>query len=125
MLPFILDDLSLKGDKMTNPTKFTWTDPTTNVDGSAISTGEITGYNVGVRLTTATGSVAGTYPIMAAVSGAAAANELISALGTVLIPGAYAAAVQAVGPVNSAWSAEATFTIAPPVPNSPTNFTVA
>lgn len=50
-----------------NPTHVSWTDPTTNVDGTAIAAGEITGYQVGVRLTTATGSVAGTYPILSPV----------------------------------------------------------
>jgi hypothetical protein len=110
---------------MSNPTKFSWTDPTTNVDGSAIAAGEITGYNLGIRQTSLTGSVAGTYPIQVPVSGATAASELISQISPALTPGGYAAAIQTVGPVNSAWSAEVTFTIAPPVPNSPTNFTVA
>lgn len=110
---------------MSNPTKFSWTDPTTNVDGSPLAAGEITGYSIGVRLTTAAGSAVGVYPIVANVTGATAANELISALGTVLVPGSYAAAVQAVGPVDSPWSGEAVFTIVPPQPSAPTGFTVA
>jgi hypothetical protein len=110
---------------MSNPTKFSWTDPTTNVDGTPITAGEITGYTLGIRQTTLSGSAAGTYPIQVPVAGATAASELISQISPALTPGGYAAAIQTVGPVNSAWSAEATFTIAPPVPNSPTNFTVA
>jgi hypothetical protein len=105
--------------------KFSWTDPTTNTDGSPIQSGEITGYNVGIRSTTAAGSTAGTYPIVAQVAGATAANEAVSAIGTVLKPDTYAAAIQSVGPVNSAWSAEIEFTIAQPVPNPPTDFSVA
>lgn len=105
--------------------KFSWVDPTTNVDGSAIATGEISGYNVGIRSATATGSIAGTYTVIAPVSGAAAANEAVSAIGTVLKPDTYAAAVQTIGPTNSAWSSEIEFTIAQPVPSAPTGFAVA
>lgn len=104
---------------------FTWVDPTVNVDGSAIQPGEITGYNVGVRSATATGSVAGTYPIAAPVSGAAAAKEAVSAIGTVLKPDTYAAAIQTVGPTSSAWSPEIEFVIAQPTPESPTAFGVS
>ncbi len=107
---------------MSNPTKFTWTDPTTNVDGSAITTGEVTGYSIGVRPSTGT---AGTYPVLTAVAGATATSEAYSALSSVLAPGNYAAAIQTVEPVNSAWSAEITFTIAAPVPSPPVNFGVA
>lgn len=105
--------------------KFSWTDPATNTDGSAIQSGEITGYNVGIRSATAAGSVAGTYPIIAQASGAAAASEAVSAIGTVLKPDTYAAAIQTIGPVNSAWSSEVEFTIAQPVPNPPMDFSVA
>lgn len=105
--------------------KFSWTDPTTNTDGSALQSGEISGYAIGIRSTTAAGSVAGTYTITAQVAGATAANEALSALGTVLKPDTYAAAIQSVGPVNSAWSSEIQFTIAQPVPNPPTDFSVA
>lgn len=105
--------------------KFSWTDPTTSVDGSPLQAGEVTGYAIGIRSATATGSVAGTYPITASVSGAAAANEAVSAIGTVLKPDTYAAAIQSVGPVNSAWSTEIQFTIAQPVPEPPTGFGIA
>lgn len=104
--------------------KFSWTDPTANTDGSALQTGEVTGYAIGIRSTTAAGSVAGSYTVTAQVAGAAAANEALSAIGTVLKPDTYAAAIQSVGPVNSAWSSEIQFTIAQPVPNSPSQFAV-
>jgi hypothetical protein len=112
---------------MSNPTTIAWKDPTTNVDGSPIADGEITNYLIGVRSTTVAGSAAGTYPVQANAAGAAASSELISALGEVLVPDTYAVAVQTVGPTNSAWSAETTFVIAPPVlpvPNPPTGLTV-
>lgn len=109
---------------MTNPVQFTWTDPTANVDGSPIVAGEITGYTLGLRVTTATGSVAGTYPISLSVTGATAASALLSAISPILVPGSYAAAIESVGPVNSAWSAEVTFTITPPTPSAPTGLAV-
>jgi hypothetical protein len=104
--------------------KFSWTDPTINVDGSPLQTGEVSGYAIGIRSATAAGSAAGTYTINVQVAGASAANEALSAIGTVLKPDTYAAAVQSVGPVNSAWSSEIEFTIAQPVPSPPTDFTV-
>jgi hypothetical protein len=106
---------------MSNPTTISWTDPTENVDGSPITPGEITGYNLGIRVTTAAGSAAGTYPIILPVVGSTAAKAMLSAISPLLAPGSYAAAVETVGPVSSAWSTEAPFTIAPPVPNAPTN----
>lgn len=120
---------------MTDPTKFTWTDPTTNVDGSPVAADEITGYEVGVRDTTATGSAAGTYPF-GAKAPATATAELISLLNPTLPKGvALAAAVRANtagldtagNPINSGWSTEATFTLAvpAPVPSAPTDFGVA
>lgn len=113
---------------MSNPVAFSWQDPTTNTDGTPIAAGEITGYNIGVRSTTAVGSVAGTYPIVTTVVGATAANELLSALSTVLKPDSYAAAIQTMGPTDSAFTAEITFMIVappPPVPNPPSGFAVA
>lgn len=111
-----------------NPTTFTWNDPTTNVDGSPLVAGEITGYTIGIRSTTAAGSLMGTYPIQVPVVGAAAATELLSQITPVLAPDTYAAAIQTNGPVNSAFTPEVTFTIAPPpapVPNPPSNFGIA
>jgi hypothetical protein len=110
---------------MSNPTKFSWVDPTVNVDGTAISAGEITSYLIGVRNTTAAGSVAGTYPItLAAPPGATSA--LIAAVTPALPAGLYAASVQAVTANSvSAWSTpEAVFAIAE-VPAAPTGFSVA
>ena len=109
---------------MTSPTTFTWTDPTTNVDGSPIAAGEITGYEIGVRPSTGT---VGTYPTRTPVTGGATVSEAFSAIAGTLQPGSYAAAVCALGAVNSAWSNEVTFTIAapPPTPSAPTNFTLA
>jgi len=119
--------LQPQGTIMTNPTQVTWTDPATNVDGSPIAAGEITGYTVGVRDTSAPGSAAGTYPFMATAP-ATATSELFALLNPVLPVGKpLAVAVQAntTGP-SSAWSAEADFTIAPPppVPNPPTTISV-
>lgn len=111
---------------MANPTKATWTDPTTNTDGTAVSTGEITGYTVGVRNTAATGSVAGTYPYSASAP-AGATSELLSALTPTLPTGVLlAGAVQALSSSNgnSAWSTEATFTLTAP-PSPPAGFSVA
>lgn len=108
-----------------NTAVFSWVDPTTNTDGSAIQSGEVTGYDVGIRSTTASGSVVGTYTVITNVAGATAANEAVAAIGTVLKPDTYAAAIRASGPVDSAWSSEISFTIAQPVPNPPTGFTVA
>lgn len=103
-------------------TQFTWTDPTTNVDGSALAAGEVTGYTIGVRSTTATGSVAGTYPALTTIANPTATSEAIASLSTVLKPDDYAAAIRTDGPVDSAWSTEATFTVSAPVPNPPSAF---
>jgi len=109
---------------MANPTKASWTDPSTNTDGSAIASGEITGYQIGVRLTTGT---AGTYAYTASAP-ATATSELLSLLTPVLPTG-----VQLVGAVmalsttngNSAWSTEsAAFTMLAP-PSPPTGFQIA
>ena len=100
----------------------TWVDPTTNTDGSPIAAGEITGYLLGVRDTNAAGSAAGVYPTTAAV-GAGVTTAPLSVFGA-LKAGSYAAAAQANGPNDSAWSAEALFTITE-VPAAPTGFIVA
>ena len=103
---------------MTNPSKFTWADPTANTDGSPIASGEITGYQVGVR---SSGGAAGTYPTL--VSAAATDS---SAVVPALAAGSYAAAVQTLSASNgnSAWSGEVTFSIVAS-PNPPSGFTVA
>lgn len=105
--------------------KFTWTDPTTNADGSPLQAGEITGYDVGIRSVNAAGSAAGAYPIVTNVPDPAATSEAVAAIGTVLKPDTYAAAIRSAGPVPSDWTPEVQFVIAQPVPSSPTGFTVA
>lgn len=110
------------------PTTATWVDPTTNTDGTPIAAGEITGFTIGVRDTTAAGSAAGTYPFTAGAP-ATATSELLSLLNPALPKGvALAAAIRAdtAGP-SSAWGAEVSFTLpAPlPIPNPPTGFTIA
>jgi len=109
---------------MTTPIKVTWTDPTTNADGSPIVAGEITGFAIGVRDTSAPGSVAGTYPYTATAP-ATATSELFSLLTPVLPTGKpLAVAAQTLSANgNSVWSNEATFTL-PSIPNPPTQVSV-
>jgi len=112
-----------------NPTAVSWTDPTTNTDGSAIAAGEITGYTVGVRSVTASGSVAGTYPFTASAP-ASSTDELLGAITPTLPPDTYVAAVQSnsASNGNSAWSSESnafTITAPTPAPNPPTNVSVS
>lgn len=111
---------------MTTPTinpataKANWADPTTNTDGTPISTGEITGYQLGVGLST------GSYTILTSVTGPSATSIAISAITPMLAANTYFAAVRAVTAAgNSGWSNEASFTIAPPIPSNPTSFGVA
>lgn len=106
--------------------KVSWTPPTTNTDGSPLATGEVTGFIVGLRSTTAVGSVVGTYPIQSPVTAATAVTEALSAITANLKADSYAVAVQTQsvdGP--SAWSAEVLFTGALPVPNHPTDVAVS
>lgn len=103
---------------MANPTKFTWSVPTKNTDGSALTSGEVTGYSIGVRA--ASQGAAGTYPTLTAVADPTATTAAIPALA----PGNYAAAIMSLGPNPSAWSPEATFTLAA-VPMPPAGFTAA
>lgn len=105
--------------------KVTWNLPTTNDDGSPITSGEITGFIVGLRSTTASGSSAGTYPIQSPVTAADAISEALSAITANLKADDYAAAVQTQsGNGPSAWSAEVLFTGTQPVPNPPGNVQV-
>ena len=118
---------------MTAPTKISWADPTTNVDGSPVTANEITAYEVGVRLAS---GVAGTYPY-GVKAPASATSALLSTLtpilptGVALVAAARAdtGAVDASGnPVDSDWSAESqpfTLPVPPPKPNPPTNLSVA
>jgi len=110
------------------PTIASWVDPTTNTDGSPIGPDEITSYEIGVRDTTAAGSVAGTYPF-GFKAPKDATSEPLSVITPILPTGVQlAAALRAntAGP-SSDWTPEVTFTLpAPaPVPNPPSGFTVA
>jgi hypothetical protein len=117
-----------KEQSMSNPKTVSWTPPTTNTDGSPLAAGEVTGYQVGVRLTsTPQPAPTGAYPIMAPVDPANAVSDLLSEVTPPLQPGTYVAAVQTLsttfGP--SVWSVEtAPFTILPS-PMPPTNPIVA
>jgi hypothetical protein len=104
---------------MSNPKQFSWVIPTTNTDGTPIAAGEITGFVIGIRPST---GVAGTYTQTVTVSSPTATTYPVSSV--TLAAGSYAAAVQVIGPNDSAWSAESTFTITE-TPNAPTGFTVA
>lgn len=117
------------------PTKVDWTDPTTNVDGSPLAAGEITGYEIGARDTTAPGSFKGTYPY-GFKAPPDAVEEPLAVLNPALPKGVLLAAAirantagldTAGQPINSAWTEEVTFTLpAPaPVPNPPSGFSVA
>jgi hypothetical protein len=113
---------------MSTPTIATWTDPTTNTDGTPIAPGEIVGYELGVRDTTAAGSAAGTYPFGVKAPSTATSEPL--ALITPALPKGVllAAAVRAnTAANNSDWTPEVTFTlpVPVPVPNPPTGFSVA
>jgi hypothetical protein len=115
-----------------NPKEFDWTPPTTNIDGSSVTPGELTGVTIGIRSTTAAGSLPGTYPIQIAVVGPTLTKELLSAAYSaglaVLKPDTYMPSIREES-VNgpSAWlieSAATQFQIVPPVPNPPSSFTV-
>jgi hypothetical protein len=107
-----------------NPSKFTWTDPTLNTDGTAVTAGEITGYAIGIRNTATTGSVAGTYPTIVNVP-AAVTTFAINSISPPLTSGSFAAAIEAITALTvSSWSTEVTFTLAP-TPDPPTGFTVS
>lgn len=112
-----------------NPIKFTWVDATTNVDGSPITAGEVTGFQIGIRAVAAAGSIAGTYPILAPPAAASALNEALAAITPNLLPAGdgvnpgYMASIMSTGPKNSAWSpVEFAFSIVLPTPNPPSNF---
>lgn len=111
---------------MTTPTinpataKASWSDPTTNTDGTPITAGEITGYQLGAGLST------GSYTILTSVTGPSATTVAISAITPMLAANTYFAAVRAVTATgNSGWSNEFEFTIAPPIPSNPTSFQIA
>lgn len=109
---------------------FTWNDPTTNTDGTALSAGEVTGYEIGVRAdgTTQPAPPADYAQNLTATGASATAVSVAVVQGALnLKPGDYWAAIRTVGPTDSAYSAEIPFAIPapPPVPNPPSGFTAA
>lgn len=106
---------------MANATQISWTDPTTNTDGSAVASGEVTGYLVGVRL--ASGS-AGVYPYTVSVAPTSLSAPLSSLAPTLPSTGSFLAAVEALSANSSGWSVEAAFTLAA-TPNPPQAVTVS
>ncbi len=113
---------SLPGVVMANPSQIKWTVPTQHTDGTPLSAGEITSYNVGVRLASGT---AGTYAYTATAS-ASATSELISQLsptpptGVPIVAGVQAVAAQG----NSAYAESSPVTLLA-LPNPPTAVTFA
>ncbi len=109
------------------PTKVTLTLPTQNTDGTTIASGELVDVQVGF------GTSSGNYTLIADDTAFATQTQN----GVVTIPWASlnenlgngtwfaAARVKTADAAVSAWSNEASFTIAPPVPNPPTSFGVA
>lgn len=73
-------------------TGFTWVAPIGNEDGSALVAGELAGYELGIRAD-GTGSP-GTYTVNVAINDPTSLAEPLTALGTVLAPGNYWAAMQ-------------------------------
>lgn len=86
---------------------FFWTPPTQNIDGSALTPGEVTGYEVGLR----TGGSPGTYSIILAVDGPFTSADLIANIQPPLSPGTYFVAVRTAGSVSGQWSTESVFTV--------------
>jgi hypothetical protein len=96
--------------------KVSWTDPTTNTDGSAVTSGEIAGYIVGA------GTSSGAYTSQANVTGPTATSVALSALSPVLTYGStYYLAVKSTGSAPGTWSNEIQFTVAQPTVSAPTN----
>ena len=108
---------------MSNPTKISWTPPTTNVDGSAIPPGEITGFQIGVRLSTGQQYV---YPYSGSAP-ASATSIPLSSITPALPPGTYVATVLTQDSAgNSIWAVEsAPFSISEAIANPPTGVTVS
>lgn len=109
------------------PKSVSLTLPTQNTDGSPITSDEIVDVQVGF------GTSSGVYTLIA--DDRAFATQTQNGITTIpwaslnenLGNGTWFAASRVVTKdgVNSAWSTEATFVIAPPVPNPPTGFSVA
>lgn len=107
--------------------KVSWVAPTVGTDGQPLSGGDVvTGYIVGLRSLTATGSTAGTYPIVSPPTAATALTEALSSITSSLKADSYAVSVQAQsadGP--SVWANEFQFQGVLPVPSPPTGVSAA
>lgn len=109
------------------PKTITLTLPTTNTDGSPIPASELVDVQIGF------GTVPGSYTLVADDSNFAAQTQNgvvtipFASLNETLASGTWfaAARVKTDQGIVSAWSNEASFTITPPQPNSPTGFSVA
>lgn len=86
---------------------FLWEPPTQNVDGSPITPGQITGYEVGLRQ----GGSPGTYPIILEIDGPFTAADLVANVQPPLPSGLYIGNVRSIGPINSAWGLEFSFAV--------------
>lgn len=103
-----------------NPKAFGWVDPT---DAASVADG-ITGYTVGVRLSSV--GAAGTYTTLLSASGATAVSALLASMSPALGAGVYSAAIRTETSLagSSPWSAEIQFQITAP-PSPPTGFSAA
>jgi len=109
---------------LANPTKIRYTLPTSNTDGSPLPMSGIRHIELGLGVTS------GQYTtIIADVTFApgpdGVSEEPLSRFN--LSPGTYFAAGRTVSTagIMSAWSAEASFVIEPPIPNTVSDFSVA
>jgi len=121
---------------MAPPTQVSWVDPTANVDGSPVSPGEITAYEVGARDTSAAGSQAGVYPY-GIKAPPTATSALLSALKPLLptgVPLVFAVRADTgaldvnSNAVDSDWSPESapiTLPVPAPVPLPPSGVVVS
>ncbi len=114
---------------MAQPKTLTLTLPTTNTDGTAITSGELVDVDVGY------GTTSGVYSTIVeeAMTTVDPANTPLvsfawSALNQpTLVPATYyfAARMKSNAGIVSAWSNEAQFIVVPPTPSAPTLFTIA
>lgn len=111
---------------MTNPIVNLATGKVSWTPGAPVTGADVTGYIVGLRSLTASGSLSGTYPIQSPPTDPTAVTEALSAITANLKPDDYAASVQALsanGP--SSWGTEFAFSGTVPFPNAPTDVSVS
>ena len=112
------------------PTSIDWEIPTTNVDGTPIAPGEITGYLIGIRKASDPQPAqdgTGTYPVSFLVTNPALTHEAFSVVGGNLPQDNYKITMQTLSTTNGngPFAPEKDFsTIIPPKPNAP-GFTVS